>query len=182
MYGCILSTPCIPTSLTVLHSDPADPSCPSLGQWWCMPLLPVLGRQNQMGLCEFKASLLYRSSPGQPGLVTMRKPCLKAKEKKTKQNKQTKKPTNQTIMSSQDPSCPAFLPCMSDLTACSRLSQATVALEGKVSEGGSGIVEVGRDKFSQEVALSFSTCPGLNSLFPTHLGSHRRGTELFPGN
>lgn len=69
---------------------------------------------------------------------------------------------------------------MSDLTAYSRLSQATVALEGKVSEGGSGIVEVGRDKFSQEVALSFSIRPGLNSLFPIHLGSHRPGMELFP--
>lgn len=57
--------------------------------------------------------------------------------------------------------------------AVGHLSQATVALEGKVSGGGSGIVEVGRDKFSQEIALSFflSVClVGLNSLFP-HLHS-----------
>jgi hypothetical protein len=32
-----------------------------VGQWWCMLLIPVLGRQRQAD-SEFKASLLYRVS------------------------------------------------------------------------------------------------------------------------
>jgi hypothetical protein len=31
-----------------------------------MPLIPVLRRQRQADLCEFKASLVYKVSPGQP--------------------------------------------------------------------------------------------------------------------
>lgn len=27
--------------------------------WWSKPLLPALGRQRQMDLCEFEASLVY---------------------------------------------------------------------------------------------------------------------------
>jgi hypothetical protein len=39
-------------------------------------------------LCEFKASLVYKSSPGQPGLVTHRSPLLKSQNQKpSKQNK-----------------------------------------------------------------------------------------------
>jgi hypothetical protein len=34
-----------------------------------MPLIPVLGRQRQAYLCEFKASLVYRGSSGKPGLL-----------------------------------------------------------------------------------------------------------------
>ena len=31
-----------------------------LGQvWWCTPLIPALGRQKQVDLCEFKARLVY---------------------------------------------------------------------------------------------------------------------------
>nr|XP_048293660.1 complex III assembly factor LYRM7 isoform X1 [Myodes glareolus] len=30
------------------------------GQWWSMPLIPALGRQRQVDLCEFKTSLVYR--------------------------------------------------------------------------------------------------------------------------
>ena len=29
-------------------------------QGWCTPLIPELGRQRQVDLCEFKASLIYR--------------------------------------------------------------------------------------------------------------------------
>ena len=31
------------------------------GQWWCMPIIPALGRQRQADLCEFKNSLVYKS-------------------------------------------------------------------------------------------------------------------------
>ncbi|CAO2578912.1 40S ribosomal protein S15a, partial [Lemmus lemmus] len=31
------------------------------GQWWLTPLLPALGRQRQADLCEFEASLVYKS-------------------------------------------------------------------------------------------------------------------------
>ena len=30
-------------------------------QWWCTPLIPALGRQRQVDLCEFEASLVYKS-------------------------------------------------------------------------------------------------------------------------
>lgn len=70
------------------------------------------------------------------------------------QNKTNKKPTNQTSVSSQAPVLPSGHASVTKEHAVGHLSQATVALEGKVSRGGSGIVEVGRDKFSQEIALS----------------------------
>jgi hypothetical protein len=53
-----------------------------------MPLIQVLGRQRQADLCEFKASLVYRGSPGQPRF--QRNPVLK-KEKKKKKKKKKKK-------------------------------------------------------------------------------------------
>ena len=30
--------------------------------WWLTPLIPTLGRQRQIDLCEFAASLVYRVS------------------------------------------------------------------------------------------------------------------------
>ena len=30
--------------------------------WWCTPLIPALGRQRQVDLCEFEVSLVYRVS------------------------------------------------------------------------------------------------------------------------
>jgi hypothetical protein len=54
-------------------------------EWWHMSLIPALGRQ----ISEFKASLVYKVSLGQPGLhreTLSQKP--KPKTKKTpKQNK-----------------------------------------------------------------------------------------------
>ena len=32
------------------------------GWWWHTPLIPGLGRQRQVDLCEFKVSLVYRVS------------------------------------------------------------------------------------------------------------------------
>ena len=32
------------------------------GQWWFKPLIPKLKRQRQVDLCEFEASLVYKSS------------------------------------------------------------------------------------------------------------------------
>jgi hypothetical protein len=49
-----------------------------------MPLMPELQRQKQVGICEFKASLVYRV-PGQPGLH--RETLVSKKKKKKKKNK-----------------------------------------------------------------------------------------------
>ena len=34
----------------------------ALRWWWCLPLIPVLGRQRQVDLYEFKDSLVYEVS------------------------------------------------------------------------------------------------------------------------
>jgi hypothetical protein len=39
-----------------------------------MPLVTALGRQRQVGLCEFEASLVYKTSLRQPGLATLKNP------------------------------------------------------------------------------------------------------------
>jgi hypothetical protein len=41
-----------------------------------MPLIPALGRQRQVDLDEFEASLVYRMS-SRTARATQRKPCLK---------------------------------------------------------------------------------------------------------
>ena len=33
-----------------------------VGWWWHTPLIPALGKQRQVDLCEFEASLVYRAS------------------------------------------------------------------------------------------------------------------------
>ena len=48
---------------------------------WHMPLIPTLGRQRQVELCEFEGSLVYRAS-SRTGFKAAEKPCLG----KTKQN------------------------------------------------------------------------------------------------
>lgn len=32
--------------------------------WWCMPIIPVLGRQKQTNLCKLKSSMVYIASSG----------------------------------------------------------------------------------------------------------------------
>ena len=49
-----------------------------------MPLIPALGRQRQVDLCEFKASLVYRASSRTARAVTQRNPVSKNKRKKKK--------------------------------------------------------------------------------------------------
>ena len=44
-------------------------------QWWNTSLIPVLGRQKQSGLCEFKVSLVYGESCRTGSKVT-KKFCL----------------------------------------------------------------------------------------------------------
>jgi hypothetical protein len=50
-------------------------------QWWRTLLILALGRQRQVGLFEFKASMAYRTSSR-----TGRKPFGKAKKKETNKN------------------------------------------------------------------------------------------------
>jgi hypothetical protein len=42
-------------------------SIAAVGLLWCTPVIPALGRQRQEISVEFKASLVYRGSLGQPG-------------------------------------------------------------------------------------------------------------------
>ena len=51
-----------------------------------MPVISVLGRQRQAGLCEFKASLVYRSS-SRTVRATQRDPVLKHQKAKCKMEK-----------------------------------------------------------------------------------------------
>ena len=52
-------------------------------QWWCTPLIPGLGRQLQIDLCEFKASLVYLVSSKTLDRATQ---SLSRKQNKTKEN------------------------------------------------------------------------------------------------
>jgi hypothetical protein len=54
--------------------------------WWCIPLILALGRQRQVNLCEFEASLVYREFQDSQGYTE--KPCL-VLEKQGQTNKQT---------------------------------------------------------------------------------------------
>ena len=61
-----------------------------------MPLSPALGRQRQLDLCEFKASLVYRVSSRIVRAVTQRNPVLRNQtipnpKTKTNTNKQANK-------------------------------------------------------------------------------------------
>ena len=54
-----------------------------------MPLIPVLRRQRQANLCEFEASLVYKSK-FQDRLQSFEKPCFKKPKKKKEQEKKRK--------------------------------------------------------------------------------------------
>lgn len=51
-------------------------------QWWCMPLIPVFRKKRLVDICEFEASLVYKSE-FQDNQEYTEKLCLE------KQNKQT---------------------------------------------------------------------------------------------
>lgn len=55
--------------------------------WWCMPLVLALRKQRQ--ITEFKASQVYKGSPRQLWLVTLRNPNLKKHTHKNKSQKKT---------------------------------------------------------------------------------------------
>jgi hypothetical protein len=54
-------------------------------------LIPALRRQRQANLCESKANLVYKASPGQLGLLNRGTLSWKKKQNKTKQNKTERK-------------------------------------------------------------------------------------------
>jgi hypothetical protein len=37
--------------------------------WWCTSLIPALGRQRQVDLCEFEVSLIYKVNSRTDGLL-----------------------------------------------------------------------------------------------------------------
>lgn len=48
--------------------------------WWCMPLVPELGKQSQEDLCEFNDSLVYRKSSSYRETKATEKSCLRETE------------------------------------------------------------------------------------------------------
>ena len=50
-------------------------------RWWCVSLIPALGKQRQVDLCEFEASLVYRASSRTVRAVTQRNPVSENKQK-----------------------------------------------------------------------------------------------------
>lgn len=52
------------------------------------PLIPALKRQKQVDLCKFKASLVFKASPGQSGLVILKTLSLKTNKKLFKKRKE----------------------------------------------------------------------------------------------
>ena len=57
----------------------------SSSQWWCAPLIPALRRQRQVNLCEFEASLVYRTSSRTAKTVTQRNPVSKERRERKKE-------------------------------------------------------------------------------------------------
>ena len=68
------------SSLKLRGSLVLDPSLckrrEKTGQWWRMPLIPALGRQRQVDLREFEASLVYTSEFQDSHGSYTEKPCL----------------------------------------------------------------------------------------------------------
>ena len=50
-------------------------------QWWCMHLIPALGKQRQANLYEFKTSLVYRVCSRTTKAVAQRNPVSANKHK-----------------------------------------------------------------------------------------------------
>jgi hypothetical protein len=57
-------------SIYVFHTY-SDCKNPQQNVWWCTPLIPALGRQRQVDLCEFKTKVLYEFQ-GEPVLERVR--------------------------------------------------------------------------------------------------------------
>ena len=53
-----------------------------------MPLIPALGRQRQIDLCEFEASLVYKASSRTARAVTTKNPVSKNKTKEGGEHRQ----------------------------------------------------------------------------------------------
>jgi hypothetical protein len=49
--------------------------------WWCTTLIPALGRQRKVDLCELEAHLVYRES-SRTSRVAQRNPVFKNQKKK----------------------------------------------------------------------------------------------------
>jgi hypothetical protein len=64
--------------------------------WQCMSLVPSFRRQRQVNIYEFKASLVYRVSAGQPGL---HREMLSWKQTNKQTNKQKKHTASSHIYS-----------------------------------------------------------------------------------
>jgi hypothetical protein len=60
-------------------------------RWWHIPLIPALGRQRQVGVCEFEASLVYRVSSRASKATQGNNVIENKKERKENSNKQTNK-------------------------------------------------------------------------------------------
>ncbi|MDP1142662.1 hypothetical protein, partial [Klebsiella pneumoniae] len=71
-------------------------------QWWCTPLIPALGRQRRVDLCEFETSLVYTAS-SRTGFKAIETPCLE------KQNKKVVKSTAMWCLENNPTNLPVFL-------------------------------------------------------------------------
>lgn len=73
----------IPKDITILVFKTVIEILRQAGQWWHRPLISALGRQRQVNLCEFEASLVYRASSRIGFKATQRNPMLEKKINKT---------------------------------------------------------------------------------------------------
>ena len=62
-----------------------------------MPLIPALGKQRQADLCEFEASLVYRTSSRTGYKATQRNPVLKNREREREREREKTNDKNYTF-------------------------------------------------------------------------------------